>query len=131
MKPRIVFLQYHVLAIYLIGGGGDTYMFKVFIKNMCSIDKKQSANSTALFCLIPTLFVSKVSFCKVSTLLTKIELGLLITHIYVCITFCIGCLGFFYLFANQLIFYVALENLNKILQGDKEHLQNFPAPDPD
>lgn len=58
-------------------------MFKVFIKNMCSIDKKQSANSTALFCLILTLFVSKVSFCKVSTLLTKIELGLLITHTYI------------------------------------------------
>lgn len=71
--------------------------------------------------------VSKVGFCKVSTLLTKMELGLLITHY---IIFYTGCLGFFiYYLTNQLIIYVALGNLNRMLQVDKDHLENFPAPD--
>lgn len=123
MKPRTGLLQDHFLDIYLISERGERKEALKFLSKMCCIDKSQSANSTAAFCLMPTS-VSKVVFCKVSSLFTKIELGLRITHICYLLHRLFGF--FIYYLTNQLIIYVVLENLNKLLQGDKE---NFVAPD--
>lgn len=102
MKPRRGLPQDSVLVIYLISGRGWGKGGVKVLSKVCCIDKNQSVSSTAVFCLMPTS-VSKVGFCKVSTLLTKIELGLLITHY---IIFYTGCLGFFYLLFNQSVNYL-------------------------
>lgn len=92
---------------------------------MRCIDKNQSADSTAHCGLYP-LTLSLLAFAKRAHFWPRQNWGYW-QHRYILPSAQVDWV--FYLLANQLIFYVALENLNKILQGSKDHLENFPAPD--